>query len=165
MDRTSRWGLPLLFAGQAQKEMFHNEALTLLDALVHGEAESADLSAPPAEAEPGRCWIVAAGGSAAWAGKDGQVAIASEGGWRFVTPRAGLQMRIANRNVPLFHDGAQWRDSQLGEDMLSLGGERVVTTRQAAIDDPTGGAVVDAQARATITAILQALRTHGLIAP
>ncbi|PZU05511.1 MAG: hypothetical protein DI606_19710 [Sphingobium sp.] len=163
MDRTSRWALPLLFAGQAQKEIFHNEALTLLDALVHGEAESADLSAPPADPEPGRCWIVATGGSGDWAGKDGDVAIASEGGWRFVTPRAGLELRIANRNVPLFHDGAQWRDGQLGADALFLGGDRVVGVRQAAIDDPTGGGVIDAQARATIAAILQALRTHGLV--
>ena len=43
MDGTPRWALPFLFAGQAQKEMFHNEALVRIDALVHGIAQSADL--------------------------------------------------------------------------------------------------------------------------
>ena len=32
---TPRWSLPLLAAGQAQKEMTHNEALSLLDLVVH----------------------------------------------------------------------------------------------------------------------------------
>ena len=32
MDGTPRWALPFLFAGQAQKEMFHNEALVRIDA-------------------------------------------------------------------------------------------------------------------------------------
>ena len=49
MDATPRWGLPLLFAGQAQKEIFHNEALMLVDALLHGRVESADLGAPPTD--------------------------------------------------------------------------------------------------------------------
>ncbi|MGL4312420.1 MAG: DUF2793 domain-containing protein, partial [Sphingomonas sp.] len=30
-ETTSRLALPLLAAGQAQKEMFHNEALALID--------------------------------------------------------------------------------------------------------------------------------------
>ncbi len=35
-ERTSRLSLPLLHASQAQKEMTHNEALTLIDLLLHG---------------------------------------------------------------------------------------------------------------------------------
>ncbi|WP_066698277.1 DUF2793 domain-containing protein [Sphingobium amiense] len=165
MDATSRWALPLLFAGQAQKELFHNEALTLADALLHGAVESADLAVPPVDAEPGRCWIVAAGASGEWAGKDGAVAVASEGGWRFITPRAGLNLWVIDRNVALFHDGAQWREGAVHDDGLYLGGNRVVAERQDAIGDPAGGAVVDAESRATIAAILEALRSHGLIVP
>lgn len=46
-------------------------------------------------------------------------------------------------------------------------GLQVVGARQAAIADPTGGAVVDAEARATLVAILAILRPtgHGLIQP
>jgi hypothetical protein len=46
---------------------------------------------------------------------------------------------------------------------VSIGGVDVVGARRAAIPDPTGGTVVDSQARAAIGAILGTLRGHGLI--
>lgn len=45
----------------------------------------------------------------------------------------------------------------------NVNGTQVVTARQGAITDPTGGAIDDAEARTAISAILSALRTHGLI--
>lgn len=164
MDMTPRWALPLLFAGQAQKEVFHNEALTLIDALLHGRVESADIATPPASPVVGQCWIVAAGASGAWAGQAGKVACWSEGGWRFLAPRAGVRVDVADRGHALRHDGTAWRDGAVRGDGLYLDGNRVVTARQAAIAAPSGGAVIDAQARSTIATILAALRAHGLIA-
>ena len=46
-DGTDRLRLPLLTAGQAQKEVTHNEALLLLDLLVHASVQSAGLTSPP----------------------------------------------------------------------------------------------------------------------
>lgn len=65
MAQTDRLALPLLAAGQAQKEITHNEALGQLDMLVQLIVVSADLSAPPASPAEGQCWIVASGGSGA----------------------------------------------------------------------------------------------------
>jgi len=45
-----------------------------------------------------------------------------------------------------------------------IGGEAVLGARQGAIAEPDGGSVVDTQARATLGAILAALRSHGLVA-
>jgi len=47
---------------------------------------------------------------------------------------------------------------------LFIDGEQVVGTRAAAIAGPTGGATIDAEARAAVSQILEGLRQHGLIA-
>ena len=164
MDATPRWNLPHLFAGQAQKEIFHNEALARIDLLLHGQAESADEALPPSDPEAGRCWIVAAGGGGAWVGKDGHVACWTEGGWRFIVPRAGLALWVADRNGLLRHDGAAWRNEAVRSDGLYVDGQRVVGARKGPVTAPVGGAVADAESRAAIAAILAALRDHGLIA-
>ncbi|CAM8660654.1 DUF2793 domain-containing protein [Sphingobium sp.] len=164
MDETPRWALPLLFAGQAQKEIQHNEALVVVDALLHGRVESADLSAPPGAPMVGQCWIVAAGASGDWAGQADTVALWTEGGWRFVAPRAGLRVAAADRDHALFFDGTLWRSDAVRGDGVYLDEERVVGPRMAAIAGPSGGGVIDAEARSTLMDILAALRTHGLIA-
>jgi len=164
MDKTPRWALPMLFAGQAQKEIFHNEALTLIDTLLHGRAESADLSVPPVTPEPGQCWVVPAGASGAWEENEGDIACWTEGGWRFLKAKAGLFIDLADKGHAIFHDGSQWRDAAIRNDGLYVEDERVVSERQPAIAAPFGGATIDGEARATIAAILAALRNHGLIA-
>ncbi|HUD93438.1 DUF2793 domain-containing protein [Sphingobium sp.] len=163
MDATPRWTLPLLYAGQAQKEIFHNEALVLVDALLHGVAESADLATPPGDPAVGRCWIVATGASGEWANCVGMIACWTEGGWRFVAPRCGLSLHVTDRSHALFHDGVEWRAPAVRNDGVYLDGVKVVGARAAAIAEATGGGVIDAEARLTIVAILAALRTHGLI--
>ena len=163
MDMTPRWALPLLHAGQAQKEIFHNEALALVDALLHGVAQSADLATPPGDPVVGQCWIVATGASGEWTDHAGMVACWTEGGWRFVAPRRGLSLHVADGEQALFHDGGEWRASPVRPDGLYLGEERVVGVRAGAIGDVSGGSVIDVEARLTIAAILMALRTHGLI--
>jgi hypothetical protein len=164
MDMTTRWGLPMLHAGQAQKELFHNEALTLIDMLLHGVAQSADVAVPPGAPDAGQCWIVAAGASGAWAGQAGAVAMWTIGGWRFVAPQPGLALFVIDRGHAMVHDGGGWQDAALQADALYLDGVKVVGEQSAAIAAPSGGATVDAQARAAITDILTALRDHGLIA-
>lgn len=164
MDGTARWALPLLFAGQAQKEITLNEALVLIDAVMHGRVESADLDSPPGVPAIGQCWIVAGGASGDWAGQAGAIALWTDGGWRFIAPRAGLSVAVADRDHELFYDGTEWRGSAIRDDGLYMNEDKVVGVRMAAIAGPTGGSVIDAELRSTVAAILEALRGHGLIA-
>lgn len=164
LTQTDRLGLPLLAAGQAQKEVAHNEALLLLDMLCQPAVESADLSAPPGTPEPGQCWIVAATPTGDWSGMASALAAWTGNGWRFARPAPGWRAWVADRGGAMRFDGSQWADEEARGDGYFVGGQRVLAARQAAIAEPVGGASPDAEARAAIGAILAALRQHGLIA-
>jgi hypothetical protein len=163
-ERTDRHALPLLQAGQAQKEMTHNEALVLLD-LIAGAAAEAVAEVPPAEPEPGQCWIVGAAPVGAWTGQADALAGWTESGWRFVVPREGLVVWLAAAGCPAAWQSGAWRIGAAHARSLSVDGVQVVGAQQPAIADPAGGGTVDAEARGALAAILAALRTHGLVAP
>lgn len=163
-DETSaRLALPLIHAGQAQKEVAHNESLTLLDMLVQAAVESADVATPPASPAAGQCWIIDSGASGAWAGKSGMIAGWTAGGWRFVAPVEGIRVWVADRGHAMMFDGGNWTDERARADGYYVDGQRVVSARQVAIADPAGGSVVDSEARAAIASIISALQSHGLV--
>lgn len=159
---TARLSLPLLQSGQAQKEIFHNEALTRLDIAVQGAAIAAGANVPPVEPVLGGCWIVGSAPEGAWTGHAGEVAGWTAGGWRFLTPIDGMRLWIgADQGFALFASG-EWRFGQ-SYGRLIVEGQQVVGARGGAIAEPVGGVTVDVEARAAISAVLAALREHGLI--
>ncbi len=142
-DSTSpRFALPLLFAGQAQKEAFVNEALSRTDALLHCAIEG-ETATPPTSPANGQAWLVAAGPTGAWAGQAGKIACRQAGNWLFLTPRDG--MRLMDRST--------------GQDRR-FSGSWQIPVRPAA---PTGGATVDAEARSAIVNLINALVVAGII--
>jgi len=70
---------------------------------------------------------------------------------------------IADQLVARFIDGV-WDIGNERATRLTIGGNQVVGAREAAIAAPSGGGVADTEARAAVSAILVALRNHGLIA-
>lgn len=165
MSDTARWALPLLDAGQAQKEMTHNEALLLLDLLAGAGVVAVGVETPPADPVAGQCWVIGATPTAAWAGRALALAGWTAGGWRFVAPRDGLTVWSAADGCPVIFGGGQWRIGRLAATELVVGGVRVIGPQRPAIVPPAGGSNVDGEARATIAAMLAALTAHGLIAP
>ncbi|MCW4462214.1 DUF2793 domain-containing protein [Sphingomonas sp. BT-65] len=131
--------------------------------LVQPCVEAFGLGAPPPDPVPGQCWIVGDSPAGAWAGSAGALASWTEGGWRFAAPREGMAVWIAGEELAARYVSGAWRAGQLSAAQLVIDGEQVVGAREGAIDEPDGGSVVDAEARAAIEAILQALRAHGLI--
>lgn len=138
---TPRLGLPMLVTAQAQKEITHNEALVLIDALIAGRAESAGALTPPASPVPGQCWALGASPTGAWVGKGGQLAIWTEGGWRFCDVGDNFVVRVAG--------GGCWR--RAGAGWLAPG----------AVAAPTGGTIIDSEARAAIGQLRAALIAAG----
>lgn len=109
MSETARLGLPLIEPAQAQKHITHNEALARLDALVGLSAKSRTLAVPPPAPVEADMWLVAAGASGAWSGKDGQIALWEAGGWVFLVPRLGLHMLVEDSGETLVLTAAGWR--------------------------------------------------------
>lgn len=59
--------------------------------------------------------------------------------------------------------GGSWETGNLRGQAVLVDAEQVVGPRLTAVADPTGGTIIDAEARTAIVAILARLRTHGLI--
>ena len=163
MATTDRLRLPLLAAAQAQKEMTHNEALTLLDAVVQATVVAVAPASVPATPVPGQCWIVGISATGAWAGHDGALAFWTSGGWRFVAPFLGMAVWSLADNAPVRRMSFGWYTGAVIGRWLEIDGAQVVSGRRPAIADPTGGTTIDPEARATLIAVLGALRGHGLI--
>lgn len=143
--QTSRWGLPLLAVGQMQKEVTHNEALALVDALLVPVVEGAPQNAPPPAPVAGQCWLVGSAPTGAWTGQAHKIACWTSGGWRWVAARARMTVRLADGRVAVFN-GAAW----------ILPGPLAV---------PTGGAIIDSEARAAIGVLIGVLRASGWVEP
>lgn len=163
-DLSARFALPMLQPGQAQKEMFHNEALARIDAALHPAAPEIATDAVPSAPTPGQSWIVGLAQSGAWEGKAGQIAFWTGGGWRFVTPVTGMTVWIASMGHWAWHNGTGWQSGPLPTNGIHVAGVQVVGAQRGAISNPIGGSAIDAEGRAAIASILETLRDHGLIA-
>jgi hypothetical protein len=141
-SETPRYALPLLFAGQTQKEFFVNAALSLCDTLLHPVVEG-EASSPPAEPADGEGWLVGADADGEFAGRSGELAFRQQGQWLFISPKDG--MRVLDRSS--------------GQAILRHGNWRRVDPVMA----PNGGAVIDAEARQALDALIAALVTVGIL--
>ena len=162
-DATPRFGLPFILPGQAQKELFHNEALAAADALLHPAVEGPPLAGPPPSPQPGQAWLVAPGGAGAWAGKDHRLAAWTDGGWRFAAPVPGMRVWSKSEGWWLHWTGSAWSDGELIGSRVVVEGQQVVGARQPAVPSPSGGTIIDLEARAALASLVVALKSHGLI--
>jgi hypothetical protein len=108
MADTTHLMLPLMAAAQAQKHVTHNEAILRLDAIVQLAVIDRDLTAPPANPSDGDRYIVASGGTGAWADWDLNVAWFVDGVWTKLVPREGWRAWIADEDVLVVWDGSAW---------------------------------------------------------
>jgi hypothetical protein len=105
---TAHLGLPYLAPAQAQKHVTHNEALRRLDAVVQLAVLDSTLAAPPGSPAEGDRYIVATGGTGAWAGHDGEIAVFVDGAWDFALPEDGWIAYDRDAAAVLVREAGGW---------------------------------------------------------
>ncbi|WP_236672272.1 DUF2793 domain-containing protein [Croceicoccus sp. YJ47] len=132
----------MLYAAQAQKEYFVNEALSRVDALIQCVVEGI-ASSEPAAPQNGQNWIVADAASGAFQGQDGKIACRQQGQWLFAAPNPA--MLVFDRTL-----GKQRR----------FDGEWIFAQE---VELPTGGSIIDNEARSAVAALREAMVRAGIL--
>lgn len=109
-DHSARLTLPYLAAGQMQKHVTLNQALTRLDALVQTAVVSRTTTAQPAAPEDGALWILPAGATGAdWSLRPvGTLVRAEGGGWTGVGTEDGLVALVLDAAELVVRQGGNW---------------------------------------------------------
>jgi hypothetical protein len=144
--------------------MISRGAVQLLDLIVAAAVQEGIRTSAPDAPQVGATYIVGAGATGAWAGRDQCLAGYTAGGWRFIVPREGMLAYVVSASVWAAFRAGAWEIGAIRGDRVLVGGEQVLGARAAAIAAPAGGSTVDSEARATVAQILAALRAHGLVA-
>ncbi len=141
-DTTPNLDLPLLFAGQAQKEFFINQALSILDSKMTATVTD-PRPGPPDAWNDGEMFRVTANPANGWEDQQDSIAIAVADSWAFIQPWHG--QRVFDRSA----------------DRLLIYRSSWSSAVEPAL--PEGGTMVDDQARAAILQIVEVLRAAGLL--
>lgn len=134
--------LPYIQGGQAQKHVTHNEAIRVLDTIVHLCVRD-QVQAPPADAVDGDRVIVADGAVDVFEGYAGKIAMFEGGAWTFVSPRKGWVAYDATLGQQVVFDGVGWQrvggtgGSVTSTDQLGINTAADTTNRLAAAADAT----------------------------
>lgn len=107
MANSANLDLPYLAASQAQKHVTMNESLRLLDGIVQGSAGDRR-NTPPGSVSEGQCFIVTSGGSGAWSGWDGNIAMWADGSWFRIVPKAGWLFFVEDEGIYYVFNGSAW---------------------------------------------------------
>lgn len=141
---TPRFALPLLSVGQAHKELFHNDALSLLDFLMHPVVQAVVDDPSSLSPEDGDCWLAGPAAVAEWSDRADHIAGWSAGGWHFIKPQESMKIILQSDHSSAIYSGGTW---------LFL----------EQVDVPSGGMMIDLEARSAIDSILAVLRTAQIL--
>lgn len=113
MSNTPIYELGLWAGPQAQPWVQHDAALRLIEALIRGSVADDDLSAPPGSCADGAAYLVKATATGAWAGHDGEMAVAvgtnAANGWLFAAVAIeGALLWVDDEDTLFQYDGAAW---------------------------------------------------------
>ena len=164
-NQTPRLNTPYIISTQSQKEVTHNMALNMLDALVQSAVETSALSAPPVSPVEGGLSLVGSSATGDWASHDNELAQYIGGIWQFYPAFEGMHIWLKDDDVIARYFSGLWQKGIVTAGSVKISGQQIIGPQQAAVSDAAGGVTIDAEARTALNNLLAACRTHGLIAP
>ena len=108
MANSTNLTMPFIEAAQAQKHVTHNAALQVLDAVIMLSILDRDLATPPGSPADGDRYLIASAATGDWSGQDGKIGAWQDNAWTFHAPREGWLAWIADEDIFLIFDGANW---------------------------------------------------------
>lgn len=88
--------------------MYYNQMVSLVDAAIGCNVVNTTTTTPPTSPLVTDRYLVAAGATGAWAGKDGKLAYLVAGAWSFLTPVAGLVLYDQSKGDGYMYNGSIW---------------------------------------------------------
>lgn len=106
-NTTNRTKLPYILQSQSQKEVTHNTALDLADALLQSAVVSVGTNTPPGSPAAGDCYVIGASPTGAWSGQAKALAFYTAT-WNFITPWEGLTVWASDVDFLYSYNGSSW---------------------------------------------------------
>lgn len=106
-NTTNRVKLPYILQSQSQKEVTHNAALDLIDALIQAAMIDISINTPPGSPSAGDCYIVGSSPTGAWTGQANAVAYYTTI-WNFITPFKGMTVWVDSLALLYTWSGTAW---------------------------------------------------------
>lgn len=138
MSNTNHLGITIMEPSQSQKHVTFNEAITQLDALLHLSVISRGLSTPPSSPTSGDRYLVASGGTGAWEGADGEIAVFQNIAWSIYTPKAGWVTYIEDEEVSIKRNGSVWAAGSQAAASSDNGGSTTLMAVEEHLENLTG---------------------------
>lgn len=160
-NNTARLALPYILPGQAQKELFHNEALQRLDLLVQAVVYDEPSDIPPKAPMVGQTYLVGKEPSGEWAEYPEHLASFTEAGWIYAAPFNGMSVVLPDGRTARFHNGA-WSFGVVEASVMRINGRDVLGGTPRAVEPASGGTIIDAEARRVLEQVLAVLKDNGL---
>lgn len=106
---SNRLGMPYILASQAQKHLFVNQSINILDALVMLSVKSISTNDPPPNPNNGEGYIIGSNPTGAWQNHENSIAIFRDLAWEFISPKDGFISYVAANQSLLVYSNNQWR--------------------------------------------------------
>ncbi len=139
-EHTNLLSLPYIMPSQAQKHVTHNEALRMLDAIIHMRVEQVGRASPPTDPAEGERYLIGSAPSGAFAAHAGKIATFQDGTWTFFAPRPGWTLwDAASEGLYVFHEESWIEIAPQPERLpiLGINTDADATNRFAAAADAT----------------------------